>query len=410
MYQLIIVDDEQITRNALKNFIAKNCPDYTVSGVFPDGKEALDFLSRHPVDVVITDIRMPVMDGLSLCQQIHERFCNCIRIIISGYGDFAYAKKAIHYGVSNYLLKPIDFDELLNFLRDSKETLDLIHEEADTSLEDIELFFIDIMLGNLRQKEALAARFASLSLPVSLDASPGAVLHLELTGDDLSQWKYGKERLSTAVLNTLSMYFSEYKIYLVLKTGSHFYFVFFNENNTSELPPLEDILKVIDDNLKLSGTARFCYPFSNLYEFAGHKITETVLSSMEGSSQQKKSSSSDDVVIKKAMDYINANYAMDLTREDVANAVFLSSAYFSRFFKQKTGLSFFDYLTTVRMQKAIEFLSTKMKINDIAKKVGYQSRNRFFINFRQYTSYTPTEYRRQILKMDNFYDDSEDVH
>lgn len=108
------------------------------------------------------------------------------------------------------------------------------------------------------------------------------------------------------------------------------------------------------------------------------------------------------------MSYIQAHYAEDLTREDVADAVFLSSAYFSRFFKQKTGLSFIDYLTTVRMQKAVELLGSRMKVGEIAKKVGYQSRNRFFINFRLYSGYNPTEYRRQILRMEDNHEDAEE--
>ncbi len=116
----------------------------------------------------------------------------------------------------------------------------------------------------------------------------------------------------------------------------------------------------------------------------------------------------DDIVIQKAMSYIQAHFQDDLTREDVADAVFLSSAYFSRFFKQKTGLSFIDYLTTIRMQKAVELLGTRMKVGDIAKKVGYQSRNRFFINFRLYTGYNPTEYRRQILRMEDTHEEAEE--
>ena len=69
-------------------------------------------------------------------------------------------------------------------------------------------------------------------------------------------------------------------------------------------------------------------------------------------------------------------------------------------------MSFLNYLTTVRMKKAVELLGTRMKFGDIAKAVGYQSRNRFFINFRQYTSYSPTEYRRIILKMGDFNDEN----
>lgn len=407
MYQLIIVDDEPITRNALKNFISQNCPDYIVSGIFSDGQEALDFLIRHPVDMVITDIRMPVMDGLALCRELNQRFRNCILVIISGYGDFEYAKKAIHYGVSNYLVKPIDFDELLDFLNASRERLELIHEEADTSLEDTELFFIDIMMGNLHEKEELKRRLLSLKLPAGLDTLPGAVLHLELISGHPS-WKYGKERISNALLNTLRLSFTQYDIYLAVKTGNHFYFLSFRKDGTDIMLQPENIEKATLSNLGLRCRADYRYHFSGLYDFAAHKIPDKLLSPLSVIQEEGKKQSSDDVVIRKAMDYINANYAMDLTREDVANAVFLSSAYFSRFFKQKTGMSFSDYLTTVRMQKAIELLGTKMKINEISRKVGYQSRNRFFINFRQYTSYTPTEYRRQILQMDSFSDDSEE--
>ena len=107
------------------------------------------------------------------------------------------------------------------------------------------------------------------------------------------------------------------------------------------------------------------------------------------------------------MSYIQQHYNEDLTREDVADAVFLSSAYFSRFFKQKTGLSFIDYLTTVRMQKAIELLGTHMKVGEIANRVGYLSRNRFFINFRQYSGYTPSEYRKQILRMEDSHEEND---
>ena len=107
-----------------------------------------------------------------------------------------------------------------------------------------------------------------------------------------------------------------------------------------------------------------------------------------------------DILIQKAKAYIQANFDRDLTREEVADAVFLSPAYFSRFFKQKTGMNFIDYLTNVRMQKAAEMLAGNIKISEISQKLGYQSRNRFFINFKQFSGYSPTDYRRQILCMD----------
>lgn len=71
-------------------------------------------------------------------------------------------------------------------------------------------------------------------------------------------------------------------------------------------------------------------------------------------------------------------------------------------------MNFIDYLTTVRMEKAAELLTTNMRVGDIAQKVGYQSRNRFFINFRQFSGYNPTEYRRQILKMEEAHEEMEE--
>lgn len=112
-----------------------------------------------------------------------------------------------------------------------------------------------------------------------------------------------------------------------------------------------------------------------------------------------------DDIIQKAINYINCNYNQDLSRETLAASIYLSPSHFSYLFKQKTGTSFMDYLTTVRMQKSIELLATNMRINDIAEKVGYQNRNRFIINFRQFTGYTPTEYRKNILAIeDSFYE------
>ena len=63
-------------------------------------------------------------------------------------------------------------------------------------------------------------------------------------------------------------------------------------------------------------------------------------------------------------------------------------------------MNFIDYLTNVRMQKAAQMLATNIRISEISKKLGYQSRNRFFINFKHFSGYSPTEYRRQILRME----------
>ena len=103
--------------------------------------------------------------------------------------------------------------------------------------------------------------------------------------------------------------------------------------------------------------------------------------------------------IQKAVDYVNQHYGEDLAREDVAAKVYMSGAHFSRCFKIVTGSTYKDYLTELRMQKAIELLKTNTKISDIAQKVGYTNSNRFNVNFRSYTSYSPSEYRSKVLNL-----------
>lgn len=112
MYNVMVVDDEPLVREFLKETIPNLNNRFAVTADAMDGHEAFEIIMGHPIDLVITDIKMPVMDGLELCKRIRERYPDMQIIIISGYDDFSYAKKAIQYRVSEYLLKPIINEEL----------------------------------------------------------------------------------------------------------------------------------------------------------------------------------------------------------------------------------------------------------------------------------------------------------
>lgn len=112
MYSLLIVDDEPLTREYMKLNVSSIHSSWTVAGEAEDGAEALDFIEKQSVDLIITDIKMPVMDGLELCRSISQRYPGQKVIILSGYDEFAYAKEAMLYGVNEYLLKPIVKEDL----------------------------------------------------------------------------------------------------------------------------------------------------------------------------------------------------------------------------------------------------------------------------------------------------------
>lgn len=125
MYTTLIVDDEQLMRQYLDTNLSTICPDFCVTGIACDGLEALELIKKQSFDLVITDIKMPEMDGLNLAKYIFELELNTKVIIISGYNEFEYARMALKYGVSDYLLKPLSDASMKETLSKMKSVLDL---------------------------------------------------------------------------------------------------------------------------------------------------------------------------------------------------------------------------------------------------------------------------------------------
>ncbi|WP_040949459.1 response regulator transcription factor [Gorillibacterium massiliense] len=124
MLRILIADDEVKIRQGLAKIIRKAGPQFEIVGQCADAKEVMDALTEIEADVLITDIRMPGKSGLDLIEEIRSVIPTMKIIILSGYGDFSYARRAIHMGVFEYLLKPVDTEELyvaLNKLLNSNE-------------------------------------------------------------------------------------------------------------------------------------------------------------------------------------------------------------------------------------------------------------------------------------------------
>ena len=115
MFKVLIVDDEVFVRKGLQKLIPWEEFHFTIAGEAKHGGEALDMMRELSPDLVITDIMMPVLDGLGLIRSVKEEgegTADPEFIIISGYNEFKYAQQAIRYGVQDYILKPIDVKEM----------------------------------------------------------------------------------------------------------------------------------------------------------------------------------------------------------------------------------------------------------------------------------------------------------
>lgn len=119
MYRVIIVDDEPVIRKGLRETIEWDSLGLEVAGEAADGVEALKLCRAIRPEILITDIRMPEMDGLQLIQEVKKLDFDVKITILSGYSDYDYLKAAIRLGVDNYLLKPIDNDELISNLKNA---------------------------------------------------------------------------------------------------------------------------------------------------------------------------------------------------------------------------------------------------------------------------------------------------
>lgn len=108
MLKVLLVDDEPIIAQGISVLIDWEKYGYEIVDTANNGQEALEFLKNNPVDLILADVKMPVMDGISLLKTIREeQLSDAFFVIISGYGDFSYAQQAIKYKCTDYILKPV---------------------------------------------------------------------------------------------------------------------------------------------------------------------------------------------------------------------------------------------------------------------------------------------------------------
>jgi YesN/AraC family two-component response regulator len=130
MYQILIADDEAEIRNGLCNFFPWKSVGFQLAGQAKNGQEAYEILKHRQVDILLCDIKMPVLSGLDLAKRLYEEKNPTQIIFMSAFNDFLFAKQAMEYGVRSYILKSIHYDDLI-------VTLSKIRQELDASRQPV---------------------------------------------------------------------------------------------------------------------------------------------------------------------------------------------------------------------------------------------------------------------------------
>lgn len=174
MYSVLIADDEVMIREGLRDLIDWHGLGFAIAALLEDGGQVIEYIGKAPVDLVITDIKMTRTSGLEVARYIHENRPDTKVILISGYREVDLAMSAIKYGVQEYILKPIDVDELAAALRAAKADLDMRRETLENNLalsryrdnmeEMKDMFFEEMMMGSFRSM-AHVSRMFSLVYP-----------------------------------------------------------------------------------------------------------------------------------------------------------------------------------------------------------------------------------------------------
>lgn len=145
--KIVIVEDEAPIRRGLSGIVSKIDADYTLLGAASNGLEGLELIEKTRPDVIIMDIQMPDLDGLTMLERLREKGIESRAIVLTAYSDFKYARKAIELGIENYLLKPIKIPELKKTLKQVEEKLK--KENAQTEKYTLDKVMMEGMTGQL---------------------------------------------------------------------------------------------------------------------------------------------------------------------------------------------------------------------------------------------------------------------
>lgn len=211
MYQLIIIDDEEHVSNGISNIFPWEKIGFSVVGIFNNGESALDYIKNNLVHVVMTDIRMPRLSGIDIAKMLLEEKPDIKVVFMSGYSDFEYMKSAILNSVSDYLLKPIKYEELLTCFQRVYEQLNKENNIPEPEQQDS--YYTQIVNTALQYIDTHIKDASLDGLAIQIKMSPSYLSRLikEKSGRNFSTYLL-EARMKKAAVLLKSIDYKHYEI------------------------------------------------------------------------------------------------------------------------------------------------------------------------------------------------------
>ena len=409
--KVFLVDDEIVIREGIRESFPWDETPYSLVGEAPDGEMALPIIRDTNPDIVITDIKMPFMDGLELCRILRAQMPWIGIIVLSGYDEFEYARQCIKLGVREYLLKPINaadlreaLDKVSNQLSEERKTLE--HAASlRARMEDGGRLLREKLIGSLFSDEASEKDSHDvLNQLGSMGCSVPAPFY-EVIDAAFSPVEKGQEAAAVLAERSGSVYLSPgragTRLLVIGDTADDveekaysFATSLAQELERSECKNIRIGIGEIADNPE---------KILNSFKTARHIRHLLVERTDEGSvilgvrEMGEVDEAKVPSIINEAKLYISQNFANpNLMLQDVAKAVNMSKSRFSTVFSQHAGQTFTEYLIYLRLNKAKELLrTTNLRSSQIALETGYNDSHYFSYIFKKNTGLTPSDYRSQ---------------
>lgn len=417
MLKLLIVDDDKWIREGIRANVKWSTEDIEVTGTAANGEEGWLLVQQLRPDILLTDIQMPLLDGLQLAEMVNRAYPLTRIIFLTGYDDFSYAKKALHLQASDYILKYEDNDTILksvaaagrSLLQELRES-----EKAQKSQALIEnKFFSDLLSGvpsidwARREMDLLGIRWEGNYFRVAVIqpedlrrfSRPGIEENAELLLFSIRN--IGVEQFSCRAPKPFFVHYN-HRINILFnleKPGGA------DQPDGSFAQLLEEMRNTIEACLKIPvsiGVGSVCEGFAQIPYSYNKALTAAHMKDVAGEpglffcDEMRHSQHSHHMLLKQMEQYIIKHYADEkLSLAAIAGEVHISPSYVSTLFKKYREINVIEYIAGIRMEKAAELLKqTDYKSYEISEKVGYPNPQYFSVLFKKHFGMSPSDYRK----------------
>jgi two-component system response regulator YesN len=397
MYKMLLIDDEYLVRMGIKQTIDWAKYNIEIVAELENGQEGVEYLKDNSVDIILLDMKMPIMDGVEFVKATYDENYSHNIIVLSGHSDFNYAKESFEKGVFTYLLKPVENDIIIEAVLAAIEDLKKkkIRKNAVEIIKTDILYLQektlnDILSGKIKYAETYDKKNEVYELYLPLKGYISFVKIIK------NSYENAKEIIEEICEKT---FLNNEKIESIHNCESGL-LLFHNdeipkekiEENFRKLIELlnnYDLLQVsigISNEYKSYTHMKFAYDeIINITNNNGH-YPINVVNSKDTTKKMKPQ-------VEEVLKYISEHYMEKISIKSASMSVFISESNLMHSFKEELKITFNDYLTNYRLEKAkVLLMQGNIRVSDVATRVGYINVKYFSQVFKKIMKMTPSEY------------------